>query len=50
MPKEEMLTFSKSGMIPTSHVHIHDNESVHLACSLFKVRTIACKTQKKKVQ
>ncbi|XP_060082957.1 myosin-I heavy chain-like [Ylistrum balloti] len=34
--KEEMLTFSKTGVIPTSHVHLHDPENTHQACMIFK--------------
>ena len=37
MTKEEMLEFCKNGLIPASHIMIHDNETLHLACSLFKV-------------
>nr|XP_022328918.1 unconventional myosin-VIIb-like isoform X3 [Crassostrea virginica] len=36
MTKEEMLEFCKNGLIPASHIMIHDNETLHLACSLFK--------------
>ncbi|XP_062572386.1 myosin-I heavy chain-like isoform X2 [Saccostrea cucullata] len=34
--KDEMLVFCKNGLIPASHIMIHDNENLHLACSLFK--------------
>lgn len=37
LTKEEMLEFCKNGLIPASHIMIHDNENIHLACSLFKV-------------
>nr|XP_034326517.1 myosin-I heavy chain isoform X5 [Crassostrea gigas] len=36
LTKEEMLEFCKNGLIPASHIMIHDNENIHLACSLFK--------------
>ena len=36
IPKAEMLTFSKSGSLPTSLVHMHDPENVNLACNVFK--------------
>lgn len=36
IPKSEMLTFSKSGSLPTSLVHMHDPENVNLACNIFK--------------
>ena len=36
MPKSEMITFSKSGNLPTSMIHMQDPENVTLACSIFK--------------
>ena len=36
IPKSEMLSFSKSGSLPTSLVHMHDPENVNLACNIFK--------------
>ncbi|XP_056022495.1 myosin-I heavy chain-like isoform X9 [Ostrea edulis] len=36
MSKEDMLVFCKNGLIPSSHILIHDNENLHLACTLFK--------------
>ena len=32
-----MLKYNKSGLIATSHVHIHDTENIILACNIFKV-------------
>lgn len=40
LTKEEMLEFCKNGLIPASHIMIHDNENIHLACSLFKVELL----------
>ena len=36
IPKAEMLSYSKSGSLPTSLVHMHDPENVNLACNIFK--------------
>lgn len=36
IPKEEMLTYSKSHSLPTSMVHMHDPDNVNLACNIFK--------------
>ena len=36
LPKESMLTFTKSTNLPTSMVHMHDPENVNLACGIFK--------------
>ncbi|XP_035824689.1 myosin-I heavy chain [Aplysia californica] len=36
LTKAEMLKYSKSGLIPTSHIHLHDSENIHLACLIFK--------------
>ena len=36
VPKEEMLTYTKSHSLPTSMVHMHDPDNVNLACSIFK--------------
>lgn len=36
LPKEDMLTFTKSTNLPTSMVHMHDPENVNLACGIFK--------------
>ncbi|XP_076097464.1 myosin-VIIa-like isoform X5 [Mytilus galloprovincialis] len=47
LTKEEMLKFCKNGNIPTSHVHIHDLESVHLACTSFKDITKYIKDESK---
>ena len=37
LPKQEMLRFTKSLTIPTSLIHMHDPENVHLACNIFRV-------------
>ncbi|KAK0050723.1 unconventional myosin-X [Biomphalaria pfeifferi] len=34
--KEEMLRYCKSGLIPTSHLHLHDAENIHQACNIFR--------------
>ncbi|ESO93643.1 hypothetical protein LOTGIDRAFT_119149, partial [Lottia gigantea] len=36
LSKEEMLRYCKSGLIPTSHIHLHDAENIHQACNIFK--------------
>lgn len=36
--REEMLRYCKSGLIPTSHIHLHDTENIHIACNIFKVQ------------
>ena len=43
LPKSEMVTFSKSGVIPTSHIHMFDPENVTLACSMFRDLVKYCK-------
>ena len=35
--REEMLRYCKTGLIPTSHIHLHDAENIHLACNIFRV-------------
>ncbi len=37
IPKYEMITFSKSSSIPTSHIQMYDHENVNMACSVFRV-------------
>ncbi|XP_055956825.1 myosin-I heavy chain isoform X1 [Patella vulgata] len=39
LAKEEMLRYCKSGLIPTSHIHLHDAENIHQACNIFKELT-----------
>ncbi|BFZ12100.1 hypothetical protein BsWGS_15138 [Bradybaena similaris] len=39
LTKEEMVKYNKMGLIPTSHIHLHDAENVHQACMLFKELT-----------
>ena len=36
--RAEMLRYCKSGLIPTSHIHLHDTENIHIACNIFKVQ------------
>jgi myosin-7 len=36
VPKQEMLSYTKSSSLPTSMVHMHDPDNVNLACSIFK--------------
>ncbi len=36
LPKEKMLTYTKTTNLPTSMVHMHDPENVNLACGIFK--------------
>lgn len=42
MPRVEMLIYSRTGLIPTSHVHLHDTENIRLACEIFRVRVCVC--------
>ncbi|CAG5127788.1 unnamed protein product, partial [Candidula unifasciata] len=39
LTKDEMLKYCKSGLIPTSHIHLHDTENIHQACVLFREMT-----------
>jgi len=36
LPKAEMMVYTKSPILPTSMVHMHDPENVNLACGIFK--------------
>ncbi len=36
LPKSEMIIWTPSSAIPTSHVHLHDPENVVIACAIFK--------------
>lgn len=36
VPKYEMIIFSKTNCISTSHLVLYDQESVSIACSIFK--------------
>ncbi|XP_070180656.1 myosin-I heavy chain-like [Littorina saxatilis] len=37
--REEMLRYNKTGLIPTSHIHLYDTENIHIACNIFKELT-----------
>ena len=37
LPKYELVTFTKTSSIPTSHVHLNEPENVILACNVFRV-------------
>ncbi|KAL8585216.1 hypothetical protein ACOMHN_013231 [Nucella lapillus] len=39
LSREEMLRYCKSGLIPTSLIHLHDTENIHIACNIFKELT-----------
>ncbi|XP_059160288.1 unconventional myosin heavy chain 6-like isoform X2 [Physella acuta] len=39
LTREEMLRYCKTGLIPTSHIHLHDIENIHQACNIFKELT-----------
>ncbi|XP_076464756.1 myosin-VIIa-like [Babylonia areolata] len=39
LSREEMLRYCKSGLIPTSMIHLHDTENIHMACNIFKELT-----------
>ncbi|KAL3874589.1 hypothetical protein ACJMK2_037577 [Sinanodonta woodiana] len=43
--KLEMLKYCKSGLIPTSHIHLHDTENIILACNIFKDLTKCLKDE-----
>ncbi|XP_041351468.1 unconventional myosin-VIIb-like isoform X2 [Gigantopelta aegis] len=47
LSKEEMLQYNKSGLIPTSHIHLHDTENIHLACNIFKELTKLMRDEQK---
>ena len=36
IPKYEMIIYTKSNTIPTSHLVLYDQDSVLMACNIFK--------------
>jgi len=40
IPKHEMITFTRSEKIPTSHIHMYDPENIVLSCNIFKVSKV----------
>lgn len=38
-PKHEMITFTRTDKIPTSHIHMYDPENISLSCNIFRVST-----------
>lgn len=41
LTKEEMITYHKGNNIPTSHIQLHDPDSVTAAVNIFRVRNDA---------
>lgn len=37
VPKHEMITFTRSEKIATSHIHMYDPENISLSCNIFRV-------------
>ncbi|XP_023167899.2 myosin-I heavy chain isoform X3 [Drosophila hydei] len=35
-PKHEMITFTRTDKIPTSHIHMYDPENISLSCNIFR--------------
>ena len=42
IPMQDLVRYTKSSNLSTSHIHLYDAESVPIACSIFKVSFSLC--------